>query len=245
MKKIALYLFLSVILLSCEKEHMGDCFTSTGSKTSEYRPSGDFQIIELDDRIDLDIIWDSIPSIKVEAGSGIIDNIITEIKDGQLSIRNENKCNFVRSYKKRMKVTVTGNSFNEITYRGSGEVNCLNTLRPATLKVDCWESSGDLNLDFESTESFLKIHTGPTVITAKGKTNNSILYIGGAGQIRAESLIAQNGYIVNAHTGIIYSRTINKLEVHLESNGDVYSYGIPNELSITKTGKGNYIQLYR
>ncbi|MBR9832481.1 hypothetical protein GYB57_10060 [bacterium] len=242
MKKIALYLFLSIILLSCEKEHMGDCFTSTGSKTSEFRPTGDFQIIVLDDRIDLDLVWDSIPAIKVEAGSGVIDNIITEIKNGQLSIRNENKCNFVRSYKKKVKVTVTGNTFNEITYLGSGEVNCLNTLKPVIFKVDCWESSGDLNLNFESDESYLKIHTGPSVITAIGKSEQSILYLGGVGLIHAENLVAERGFVVNAHTGSIHTRAIEKLEVFLESNGDVYSYGVPNELSVTKTGKGNYIQ---
>jgi len=44
------------------------------------------------------------------------------------------------------------------------------------------------------------------------------------------------------HTGSIHTRAIEKLEVFLESNGDVYSYGVPNELSVTKTGKGNYIQ---
>ena len=165
-------LFMLFSLFSCEKEHLGDCFNSTGSKKISYRDVALFSQIELDDRIDLDLIWDtSLSEVSVEAGNGIIDNIITEVKDGELKIYNTNKCNWVRSFKKQIKVTVRGSSWNKITYRGSGTIQSKNQISADLFFLDCWEASGDIYLNLKCNESYLKSHTGPTVVNAVSYTH--------------------------------------------------------------------------
>lgn len=241
--KQLLILFLCLLLLnSCEKGHWDDCITSNGKIKTDYREFKAFSTIELDDRIDLDLIWDSIYSIKVEAGSGIIDNIVTEIKEDKLSIFNVNKCNFVRSYKKKIKVTVSSNLYHEIIYRGSGTINCLNQIKSDIFKLDCWEASGNISLDLKSKESYIKSHTGPTTITVKGSTDYSVLYLKGVGEILAQNYSAYNSYVINTNTGEIFQSTQNILDAFIESKGDIYSYGVPNTLNLTKTGSGNYYQ---
>ncbi len=236
-------LFLCIVFFnSCKKDHWNDCITSNGKTKSEYREFQPFSIIELDDRIDLDLIWDSVYSIKVEAGNGIIENIVTKINDGKLSIYNENKCNFVRSYKKTIKVTVSSNLFNEIIYRGSGTINCLNQIETDIFKLDCWEASGNLNINLKSKESYIKSHTGPTTIKVKGSSDYSVLYLKGVGEIIAKNYIAYNSYVININTGVIYQSTQNVLDAFIESEGDIFSYGIPTTLNLIKNGNGNYYQ---
>lgn len=235
-------LLILLSLFSCKKEHLGDCFNSTGSSKISFRKVESFTKIELDDRIDLDLIWDTTSTdVSVEAGSGIIDNIITEVIDGELKIYNTNKCNWVRSFKKQIKVTVRGSSWNTLTYRGSGIINSLNQIESDEFFVDCWEASGDIYLNLKCRESYLKSHTGPTIISVSGKSNYSYLFMGANGEIKAENYIARETYVINKNLGKVFQNTTEMVNAFIESNGNIYEFGNPSTINIERTGKGDLI----
>ncbi len=238
---ITIILFIS--LVSCEKEHLGDCFNSTGSRKVQFRNVPAFTKIELDDRIDLNLIWDTTESsVRVEAGSGIIDNIITEVKNDALKIYNTNRCNWVRSFKKKVTVTVIGSQWNAITYRGSGTIRSQNQLKMDQLNLDCWEASGDIYLNIDCKKSYLKSHTGPTVINVQGNSSYSYLFLAGNGLIRAENLVATDTYIINKNQGDAYINTSLKLDAFIEGNGNIFEFGSPVSVDVTKSGSGNLIR---
>ena len=233
-------LFMLFSLFSCEKEHLGDCFNSTGSKKISYRDVALFSQIELDDRIDLDLIWDtSLSEVSVEAGNGIIDNIITEVKDGELKIYNTNKCNWVRSFKKQIKVTVRGSSWNKITYRGSGTIQSKNQISADLFFLDCWEASGDIYLNLKSNESYLKSHTGPTVVNVTGESAYSYLFLAGNGEIKAENYHAVRSDAINKNQGKVFIKTSNSLNATIEGNGSIYEFGNPTSVNLNRTGNGD------
>ncbi len=235
-------IFILFSLFSCEKEHLGDCFNSTGSTKVNYRNVENYTKIELDDRIDLDLIWDSTNSISVKAGSRIIDNVITKVVDGELKIYNANKCNWVRSFKKQIKVTVRGNKWNTITYRGSGNINSLNTIKTDSIFLDCWEASGDIYLSIDCKASYLKSHTGPTVINALGNSAFSYLYLAANGEIDTKGLTAARNNVINQNQGNIYINTTNQLDAIIDGNGNIYEFGTPSIVNLNRRGKGNLIR---
>ena len=222
---------------------MGDCFNSTGSTKTSFRNVETFTKIELDDRIDLDLIWDTtLMIVSVEAGSGIIDNIITEVIDGELRIYNTNKCNWVRSFKKKIKVTVRGSNWNSITYRGSGTINSLNQIQSDEFFVDCWEASGDIYLNINCRDSYLKSHTGPTVINVTGKSDYSYLFMGANGEIKAANYIARETYVINKNLGKVFQNTTEVVNAIIESNGNIYEFGNPSTINLERTGNGDLIR---
>lgn len=242
-KKHTILLIIFLTFLSCEKEHMGDCFNSTGSLKVQFRTIPFFTKIELDDRIDLNLIWDSAATVlQIEGGSGIIDNIITEVKDGELKIYNTNKCNWVRSFKKKVTVTLRGNSWNTITYRGSGTIRSQNQLKIDELYLDCWEASGDIYLNIDCKESYLKSHTGPTTINVEGRSSYSYLFLSGNGLINAKNLQAGDTDIINKNQGDAHITTTSNLDAFIEGKGNIFEYGSPKTVEFTKTGSGNLIR---
>jgi hypothetical protein len=104
-KKIIKYSIMTISLfsLSCNKENRCDCFKSTGDITSESRNISDFKKIILEDNINLYITPDTIYSLTIEAGAHLLKSIKTEVTDSCLILKNENKCNWVRNYKDKIK----------------------------------------------------------------------------------------------------------------------------------------------
>ena len=71
---------------------MGDCFNGTGIVKKETRILGDFDSIYVDRRLNIVLVQDSVNFAVVEAGEHLLDMIETEIQNGELTLRNNNKC---------------------------------------------------------------------------------------------------------------------------------------------------------
>ena len=76
---------------------MGDCFKSTGKIVDEYRAVQQFNEIQVMNNINLFITYDTIQEIRVEAGKNLVNLIKTDVNNNRLIIKNNNKCNWIRS----------------------------------------------------------------------------------------------------------------------------------------------------
>ena len=89
---------LLLILTGCQQDE-GVCIKSTGKVITREQLTLPFHYIEVYDNINLILTQDtSLSSIKVEAGENLIDGISTEIDNGRLILRNQNNCNWLRSF---------------------------------------------------------------------------------------------------------------------------------------------------
>src|SRR5687767_8835474 len=113
---------LPVSLVSCGEDHMLDCLKSTGSITSDNRNLEAFHTMQVEDNVDVWIIPDSETFVEVKAGSNLIENVTTEVSNGRLTIRNINKCNWVRDYDKPVEAWVHTPLFRNIYHLGSGKL---------------------------------------------------------------------------------------------------------------------------
>jgi len=243
MKKINyifLFLFIFSFLPSCKKENRCDCIKRTGPIISEIRNLGSFTKIKAEHNVDIYISQGAVQEIKVQAGKNIVPLIETVIEDGTLIIRNKNRCNWARSYKKELSVYITVPSIKWIINEGTATIKSLNTFVEDTLDVQT-TNSGDLDLSV-NTSKLLSHIFGSGDIRLQGVTYEHACNIGGTAYLYAKNLTTSYTYIdthtigpseINVNGGLLICR--------IERKGDVYCYGNPSSVQKTITGTG---QLY-
>ena len=239
--KFSILLFFVVALLGCKKENMGDCFKSTGKIVQEQRQLPAFESLELRDRINLFVSFGPSYSITVEAGENLQEHIDTEVKSNILVIENNNRCNWVRSFKKDMNVYLTAPSIKGINYYGSGELRFLDTLNRESFTFNMYEASGDAFLLLNTKRAELKTHTGTGTITSSGFSANLVAFVGGNGFVDASNTIAKTGLAAATNTGYIRVNISDTLKAEISGTGNIEYYGSPT-IDLTDSGEGNLIQ---
>ena len=239
---ILLIIIISITSFSCKK-NIGDCFKSTGKIITEDRTSSDFHLIYLNDNVNLVITQDSLNSVIVEAGENIISSVKTEFINGHLNITNTSSCNWVRSYEKEITVYVSVNNLDSLKYESSGDVSCTNTIKNDSICVDVWGGAGTIKLDLELKIAKLHLHYGTVDMVFRGSSYVTYIYAASYGPFHCEDLYSSNVYINNRGTNNCYIRASKLLEATIESIGDIYYYGNPEEVSSNITGDGELIKM--
>lgn len=232
-----------LLLTACEREQMNDCVTSTGPLRTEERSVGSFTAIELNDRIDLVIEPRATGTVAVDAGRNLLGQLVTEVKDGVLVIRNDMKCNWVRSFKPRIAVRVPSSGLRSLTLQGTGNVSCADTIVGDYFEVVQWEGEGSTALLLHTLNTNIALHTGAGQLTLRGITSAAYLFSGIMAPIDASGLRADDITVNNSGVADIRCRATQSLDVQLLDAGDVYYYGAPATITSTITGSGRLIRM--
>jgi hypothetical protein len=242
MRAIYSSLFLFCLTFAgCKKDHMLDCFKNAGETKTEERSATPFVNIDLNDNVDLVINPNSPFYIKVTAGENLVDGIITELNGNTLYIRNENRCNWMRSFSNTYTVEVGMDKPEKITYYGSGDIYCKDTIRSEEFTFDCTNGSGSINFLFNCNKTNLNNHTGRTDIHAKGYSGVSFIYINDVGTMDASELDTYYSYLRNRSTGDMKVKVKVSLSAAILYNGNIYYTGNPVHIDQEVTGKGRLI----
>lgn len=246
-KQLIVSLAITIVLLlsiqGCEKSPMG-CFTSTGSITKIDRTIDAFHSIVLKDNVNLYLRQAGENKITVEAGNNLMSKIYTEVNGaGYLEIGNDNKCNWVRSYKKPINVYLDFIRLDSLEYRSIGNVTNDDTIRMDTLVVNVWEGAGTIDLTLKSYKTDSNLHYGTAEIITSGITTVSNVYLAGAGKIDNKSLAATHVYLNNKSSNDIYISSSKTIGATIENIGNIYYFGNPGSVSLDKIGSGNLIKL--
>lgn len=249
MKTIGYSLFLilliasAVLLQGCSDDPLCNCLQSSGSSTTESRPLESFHSVELSQNIDLVLRQGNEHEARVTAGKNIIDGIKTDVKDGVLNIRNENKCNWLRDFKNKFTVELTFQDIQLLTYRGSGVITCADTIRSNKLTMEGWNGTGTISLLLNVNEAHLYLHTGSTDLNVVGVAPVQYLYCAGNGYIRADQLNSNDVYAHTATTGQCYVHATHRIDALIRYHGNIYYKGNPSEISTEFKSSGRLLPL--
>lgn len=234
-------LFL-VLFTACQREQWDDCITSTGPERQEYREVAGFHSIDLNDRIDL--VFDHLPAttIHVEAGRNLMDQVRTEVRDSVLYISNDNRCNWVRSFKPRIIVKVPIHAVKELTLRGTGNIHSNDTMVRSVFRLEQWGAMGTADLFLNVDRLFIGLHTGAGDVILAGRARTTNFYSGMLGSIEATHLLSSVVNINNDGVGDMRCRVDSLLNVQIQDAGDVYYSGDPIVASQIN-GSGSLIKL--
>lgn len=234
MKKKYLLFVLIIFIFSCKKENLCDCFKGNGNTISEIRDIKGFDRIVTEDNINLFISEDSTFEVKIETGDNLIKLISTVVTDGELRIKNNNKCNFVRN-KKDVNVYVRLPVIKYITSEGYGKIESLDTLTSPVFDIRT-KGPGDIQLKVNNSKVISHMF-GNGDIYLSGNTNEHACHIVGQGFANCSDLRTNYTWIYSKTSGNVYVNAKDLLQVILESSGNIYYSGNP-QVDATVKGSG-------
>ncbi|MCX6286451.1 MAG: DUF2807 domain-containing protein [Bacteroidetes bacterium] len=226
----------SISTVSCTKG--GKCFSNSGTVIMQERPVSAFDSIDLGDNVNLILTQDSVDKITVEAGSNIISGITTEIHNKQLSIRNLNTCNWVRSYNKPLNVHVSVHRLWKIYYNAAGNVTSTNTLTGDSIKTEVWGGCGTIDLNLSYNKGWFIMNMGTADYNFHGRCDIADFYLNDMGLIQAKDLTTRYCSVTNRGTNNCYINVKVSLWAIISNIGSVYYTGDPTTVGGKITGSG-------
>lgn len=237
-------LILIVMLSSCGKEGGLDCFKSTGETRIEERFVPPFHTIEVFDNINLVLTQDTLlNSMEVEAGENLLKGITTEVDSGRLFLRNENTCNWVRSFEVPINIYISFSSLDTIIFRAAGNLRFTTPWKNDSIQFDVWEGAGKIELDLDVIKSKVYVHYGVVDVNISGTSEVSYLSNKGYGPINALDLKTNYTYMSTLSPNDCFVNVRGELGVTINNIGNVYYKGNPVSISEQLNSSGRLIKL--
>ena len=205
-----LFIIPLFFLLTCKKENNCDCLKGTGKIVKEERTVAHVNYFKFGrGKLNCFITNDSIYKVEIEAGSHLIDLIKTEVRGDTLFFTNDNKCNFMRSYKPQINIYISTPDLVGIIQTGVGKIKSTNTLTGSFISVETW-SSGDVTLDVNCDDFKSHLHKS-TALYVTGTAKNHYSYMWHNSTFFGENLKTVNTYEYDNTTGNFYCDVSNSL----------------------------------
>jgi hypothetical protein len=238
-----IYIFLLILLVqtSCNKESAPDCFKSAGKEVTIRRSTGVFENLELEDYIHIELVDSSDYAVELIGPSNVLPKIFTEVSGNTLYIRNENTCNFVRSFKKTVTVRIYAPSISHIENRGTGDIRSVGTLYQDYLKLENRHASGTINISFEGDSVAIYTHTGVSDVFLSGNALKCELFNQGIGVIDAREMRVEQAFLNNSSINSIYAFSSNYLFSGINFSGNNYVYGHPTLIDEEDSAEGELV----
>ncbi|MCR9174181.1 MAG: DUF2807 domain-containing protein [bacterium] len=237
------WLFVISILLavaSCKKAEDRSCFKSAGPETTIVRDLENFHGIFVGPNVNIVLIQDGADQVHITGGQNLVNFITSDIEDGVLRIVNENKCNFLRSYKHEVTVEVHYSGMSFIEFEGTKPISSQTTMTGNNLTVVIRDGAGLVDLDLAYNNMNLTITNGWGNFDLSGSVGNLVMNIRNNGFGSTYDLDVTNAIdIVSNTAGLIQVNTEGAdCNIQLQSTGDVWYIGSPNSLTSTELGEG-------
>lgn len=180
-------------------------------------------------------------SVTIDAPVELHDGVKVSIVNDTLTISDTNKFQWSPSYI-IPRVTFSFPNLPSIYVKAPVNIQTDGILKQTTFRILTTAHTGSINLNIDVTS--LSITTGHTydsgVFTVTGQAGNASFWMRNSASLNAIDLDSDNVRITNNSRGDSYVRSNSKLRVTINSYGNVYYSGNPNEIVIdeqSSTGK--------
>ncbi|MCG3164503.1 MAG: hypothetical protein POELPBGB_00257 [Bacteroidia bacterium] len=241
-KFLILLIASAPFISSCKKENMGDCFKSTGDIAVEYRTVAAFDTIQSHDNISVYLTTDTFFEIKVEAGENLIPLIKTEVKNNKLIIKNDNTCNWVRSFTTPVNVHVTMPSPGGLINEATSAITSVNAIKDRTLLIKM-TSSGDVDLKLDIPHLLGNLSACEGNLNLSGNCELFEVFFIGSSIIEASNLSVKKAYIQTSGTGDFHLNVSQEIGAKIDWVGNVYYTGNAVEAYANYTSSGRIIKI--
>lgn len=238
-KYTLLLIALTTCGISCNKENAWDCVKTTGSIEREVRIVDDFTQIELNQGVNLILTQSTSTSVMVEAGKNLLGKITTIVDQGTLVIKNNNTCNWTRTYKKDINLYLNVAQLWNINHKGYGKISTTNTLTSSNWRIDV-TGNGDVELDINATSFYSGLY-GSGTFTMTGDVGDYGLWVSGNAWVECKSVTADTVFITSGSSGDAYVNAEHKFKGVISNIGNVYYSGNPSDVTLVNTGSGQFI----
>ena len=222
---------------------MFDIVKTTGKIVTQDRDVKNFTCIYFEDKIDVYITQDTIFKVQVEAGSNLQSLIKTELEGETLKVHNNNRQNWVRGYKHRIKIYISAPYFKHLENNSVGTIRTTNTINQNEISIRT-SNTGDVNLNVNTTRVACSTH-GNGNIYLTGTTNRLEGDFVGTNFLYAKDLKILNYiYLHSASIGHAHITAPENglMDIKIDRDGNIYYSGTPSQINLTRISKGDLIK---
>ncbi len=229
-----------IVFSACEKILLNN----PGKKITINKSITPFSGITISDIFNVELKSDSAYSLSLSGHSDYLDNIYLVNNSGMLIISDQNKYKWLADYP-RTKITIGFPKIYAMNLKAPVHLVSLDTLRLERFLLISWEKTSEIYLTLDSEYfEFWTTSFDFGYYEFKGKTKSFVLWQKGAGVVDARELESKFCQVHNYSVGNSYVNATNKLEVYLNSFGNIYYSGNPKEIVIVEQkNKGGLIRL--
>lgn len=208
-----------------------------GNVTSITRTTSDYDDVKFSGSFDYILVAGKEGKIILEGEENLLPYIITEVKNGQLIIRSENRINMQTSRNKTIKITVPFESINSVALSGSGDVWNEDVISSNQLKV-ALTGSGDIKLKIQTTSLDASV-TGSGDLVLNGKTDTATIAVTGSGDYKGYELDANDMDVSVQGSGDAKVLSNGNLKARVSGSGSIDYKGNPKKEDCKVAGSGS------
>jgi len=235
---VILLITIFLVFVSCNNENAIDCLKKTGEITTREYSVGYFHTIEAIDEADIYLLNAETQRIEVKAGKNLLSNIQFEVKDSVLTIRNKNRCNWVRT-PGNPGIYIYNNQLRRIDIYDYSNFYTLDSLHLNGLELF---SDGTGNFDLKLDVDTLLIES---IYISNFKIAGTVDFLKilftNDSRFEGKELISEYNEIHHTGSNLIELYPIKVLSGELNSTGDLYYYHDPEILDISISGTGQLV----
>ena len=230
---ISIYLTLLFTTTSCFVDGVIGIRGNRNVVSEERSIRSDFEIINVQQGINLTITQGKPTDIRVEADENILDLLITEVKNNELNIYFEKNVNQAKA----RNVYLTTESISKIKASSGASVKSENTIQATSLNLDS-SSGSSINIHANANEINSESSSGST-ITIFGKSQTFSAQASSGSSIKAKELKTVNATAKVSSGASIDVNVSDKLTAKASSGGDIDYEGNPSEVDKETSSGGS------
>lgn len=242
------YLMILIILVffSCEKAEDRVCFKSTGDHSERtINTLENIDSLNLYDDIYYTLQQSNETKVVLTGGKNLLAHIDVDFNNGNLTINNNNKCKFLRSYKNKIRAKIYVDSITYIYYEGAKELISKDTLRSKELRLLIRDGAGSTDLTLINGYTSATVTNGFGDFTLKGKTLYGFLSCSSNSYCDTRSFLVNNELVVKSNTvgKMLVNVNQSKLFATIHKSGNIEYVGDPTSIVLTNNGEGYLVDL--
>lgn len=219
---IPVFVLMAVIFGACGVNINLNVDKGSGNITTQTRDVTNFDKIALNGIGDLTIIQGDREGLEIEAEDNVIPHILTQVKNGTLTISFDNKT-IVPTKSIKFRVTMR-------TIHGM-ETQGVSNIQSDQIKTDRLEigisGTGNINIRNLEADQLDANVSGAGNFTAVGKVNGQKITLSGAGNFNGEDMQSKTADITITGLGRVVAWVTDTLNVTISGTGGVDYYGSP------------------
>jgi len=249
MRKLG-YILILILLFSCNGENVPDCFQNAGPIVQKEFTLVAFNKIIVFERVELIIKDEATQKVIVETGEYLLNDIDVSVKDGRLTLRNNNTCNLTRDYG-ITKVYVSSPNLVEIRNSSGLTVSSDGVLNYDSFKLlsedfnapELYHTDGDFDLEVNSNSIVVVTNDVSNVFMSGEVDSININFASGDGRFEGANLIAQNINVFHRSSNDMILNPQQSLTGEIRSTGDIKSVNEPPTVDVEEFYTGRLIFL--
>lgn len=202
-----------------------------------------FDSIIVGSRFRIELIQDSIERLEIIAGENLVSHVGYNIENGCLSLKDNNKCYWQRSFDKReilIKIHFLELSYLELI--GSCDIQSKDPINTSVLNFVNNASLGKINLNLQSDTIYFQAGASNCDYSLKGENHVLYLYALGVCSFDSKNLINNEVYAYFESQRDCYLHASNYLTAECAGMGNIYYSGNPTRLIVSESSTGRVIE---